>query len=144
MIEVNRAGPADARILAEIAAGALAGPWSQTQFAEELALPMARVVVVRDAGEPLGYATARVVGDELELLGIAVRADRRRAGLGRRLLAGLGALSPGARVCHLEVRRGNREARAFYRALAFHEVGARARYYPDGEDAVLMTASLGG
>ena len=48
------------------------------------------------------------------------------------------------RVQHvlLEVRRFNRAAIALYRAVGFFAMGVRARYYPDGEDAVEMALHL--
>ncbi len=81
---------------------------------------------------------------EGELLRIAVDPAQRGKGLGRTLLEGaqreLKAL--GIRELNLEVRLGNAAARALYAACGWREVGRRARYYGDGEDAVLYT--LGG
>jgi ribosomal protein S18 acetylase RimI-like enzyme len=48
-------------------------------------------------------------------------------------------VAAGAEVVHLEVRASNEAARRFYGELGFDEVGARPRYYPDGEDAVLLS-----
>lgn len=76
---------------------------------------------------------------EAELLRIAVDPGRRGQGLGRRLLEGcMAALAAeGMTELHLEVRAGNAAARALYGACGWREVGRRARYYADGEDAVL-------
>ena len=76
---------------------------------------------------------------EAELLRIAVDPGRRGQGLGRRLLEGcMAALAAEGMVeLHLEVRAGNAAARALYAACGWREVGRRARYYGDGEDAVL-------
>ena len=41
----------------------------------------------------------------------------------------------------MEVRDGNAAARALYRSAGFAEVGRRRRYYPDGEDAILLLRS---
>jgi ribosomal-protein-alanine acetyltransferase len=144
VIEWVAAGPADAGALAELAARTLSDAWSSAQFLEELGLPTARVMIAREGRLLLGYAAARLAAGDIELLGIAVHPDRRRSGIGRRLLARVQAEAPGARACHLEVREANDDARAFYRAQGFREVGKRSRYYPGGEHAVLMRASLGG
>ncbi len=42
----------------------------------------------------------------------------------------------------LEVRVGNAAAIALYRAFAFEQVTIRKRYYPDGEDALVMHRRL--
>ena len=76
---------------------------------------------------------------EAELLRLAVDPARRGEGLGRRLLEGCQAAlaAEGMGELHLEVRASNAAARALYAACGWREVGRRARYYPDGEDAVL-------
>ncbi len=76
---------------------------------------------------------------EGELLRIAVDPARRGQGLGRRLLEGAQRelKAQGIRELNLEVRAGNAAARALYSACGWSEVGRRARYYGDGEDAVL-------
>ncbi|HJV23388.1 MAG TPA: GNAT family N-acetyltransferase [Holophagaceae bacterium] len=76
---------------------------------------------------------------EGELLRIAVDPARRGRGLGRELLKGAQAelRAQGIRELHLEVRAGNAAARALYAACGWREEGLRAKYYADGEDAVL-------
>jgi len=73
---------------------------------------------------------------------LPVRAQARRRGLGRALLARALADETGVEKVFLEVREGSRAARAFYEACGFVAVGRRRRYYADGEDAILMTRSL--
>jgi ribosomal protein S18 acetylase RimI-like enzyme len=40
-----------------------------------------------------------------------------------------------------DLRASNRSAHALYAGLGFVVVGTRSRYYPDGEDATLLTRS---
>jgi ribosomal-protein-alanine N-acetyltransferase len=54
------------------------------------------------------------------------------------LLAHVLAACPDRRV-QLEVRASNQPARALYARAGFVVDGRRPRYYPDGEDAVLMS-----
>jgi ribosomal-protein-alanine N-acetyltransferase len=84
------------------------------------------------------------VSDELHVLNVATRADRRRRGAARSLMHGMLAYAREKHVKHvlLEVRRSNRGAIALYRALGFFAMGIRARYYPDDEDAVEMALAL--
>jgi ribosomal protein S18 acetylase RimI-like enzyme len=79
------------------------------------------------------------IAHEGELLRIAVDPARRGQGLGRELLEGVQRelRAGGFTELHLEVRVGNAAARALYAACGWREVGHRAKYYGDGEDAVL-------
>jgi ribosomal-protein-alanine N-acetyltransferase len=112
----------------------------------ELGRPFAHLWVAREAegGAVVGYALVWLVVDELHLLNVATRADRRRLGIGRGLVAALVAFArqSGARHVLLEVRRSNAPAIALYRGAGFEEVGVRARYYPDDEDALEMRLGL--
>ncbi len=130
-------------------ARALRSAWSRTHFVEELSSPLALCLVARGAarqGAPLvGFAVVRVVGDECEVLTIAVDPRFRRRGAGRALLerALAEAQDRGARKAHLEVRASNRAAHGLYALLGFSERGLRPRYYVNPiEDALLMTADL--
>jgi len=81
------------------------------------------------------------VADELEILDLLVVEEARRRGIGRSLLAALLAQAgeEGITRVLLEVRASNQAALALYFADGFVVEGRRARYYPDGEDAFLMT-----
>lgn len=118
---------------------------SASQLTEELARPWARVWVVReeDARVAAFLLTWHVV-DELHVLNVATRADRRRRGLGRKVMEhGLAyARAHEVRRVFLEVRCSNAPAIALYRALGFTDLGVRRRYYPDGEDALEMMLEL--
>jgi ribosomal-protein-alanine N-acetyltransferase len=142
---VERAAAPLAGRLHEIARRSFEAPWSEGAFAEEFREPDARVWIARDgAGEVRGYLVARRMLDEVHLLSLAVEREVRRRGMARALLAAALAAerSRGARLAHLEVRAGNGEALAFYASAGFRAVGRRRRYYPDGEDALLLAAPL--
>jgi ribosomal-protein-alanine N-acetyltransferase len=136
---LRRATPAHADAIAELARGSLPEAWSERAFAAELRREGALAWVLEAEGRVVGYLLAARAADEAELLSMAVDADRRRAGLGRRLLEGcLAALrADGVRRLTLEVRAGNAAARALYAGCGLAVVGERRRYYRDGEDAVL-------
>lgn len=94
-----------------------------------------------------GFALARTVLDEAELMLLGVRPDARRHGIATALLAGTiaHASEQGARSLFAEVRFGN-PAEDFYRVIGFAPVGRRPRYYrsTDGtlHDALTMRRSL--
>lgn len=142
MIEIARAGEEDAPVLAALGAGALREAWSEGAFREELRRSDARVWVARRYRHTVGYAAVRRLDDELEVLSIAVRRDRRRQGVGRALLERALAAEPGVTRVHLEVREDDPGARAFYARLGFEPVGRRARFYGDGCAALLMTREV--
>lgn len=110
------------------------------------------MLVAEEGGGGPG-ATPAVVGwavgwsvppDELQVLQVAVHPAYRRRGAARRLMRALlaTAASCGGAVALLEVRANNAGAIALYLQLGFKPVGTRRRYYPDGEDALLMNLDL--
>lgn len=132
---------ADLDAVTALEAEAFPIPWSRASFADELARPHARCVVLRDGPTLVGYLVAWVLFDVAELLVVAVAPAYRGHGHGRRLVAHLLGLAraEGATRVQLEVRRGNTAAVALYERLGFRVVGVRAGYYQDnGEDALLM------
>jgi ribosomal protein S18 acetylase RimI-like enzyme len=93
--------------------------------------------VARDAeGRVIGWLEERRVASELYVLGVGVELAWRRRGVATALVQECVAR---ASVVHLEVRASNAAARRLYAGLGFDEVGLRARYYSDGDDAVLLT-----
>lgn len=132
--------------LAAIHAAAFAGgerPWTSEEIRALAERPGGLLV----AGED-GFALGQTVGEEAEILSIAVRPDRRGEGVGRALLAAFEAeaAARGARRVLLDVAEGNLPARRLYAAAGYAEDGRRPRYYrlPNGErpDAILMSKSL--
>lgn len=121
-------------------------PWSRGNFTDSLAAGyLAEIWLQGD--EMLGYLVAMAGVDELHLLNITVAPDHQGQGHGRIMMAALQrhALASGAASLWLEVREGNRRARALYRRLGFAEVGLRRGYYPavlGREDAVVMSLPL--
>jgi ribosomal-protein-alanine N-acetyltransferase len=122
------------------------GAWSERSIGEEIARSHSEVAVAveEEGGAIAGFSITWRVADEASLLLIAVRERAQRRGIGRRLLraAERSAQDAGMGTMHLEVRADNRVARAFYSALGYIEVATRAGYYPDGGDAILMSAPL--
>ncbi len=111
----------------------------------ELGDERTRGVVLEVGGEVVGVGSLWLAPDDAHITSLAVAGEARRRGHGRRLVTALMALagSLGAEAVTLEVRASNGAARALYGGCGFEEVGERRRYYPDGEDAVIMTRALG-
>lgn len=120
-------------------------PWSLTLFESSFQAGQLGHQA-RCAGQMVGYSLMQVVQDEAELLRIAVLADFRRAGIGRRLLSEViaTAIAADCQRLLLEVRATNQAAIALYQQAGFRTVGQRRGYYPalpgsqQREDALLM------
>lgn len=122
-------------------------PWDAEAFARLLGLPGCFGCIAWDGEAPVGFALARDLGTECEVLSLGVLPPQRRRGRGRELvtailaaarLRGLGSLV-------LEVAADNHAARRLYTALGFVRVGFRPRYYrrPDGlADALILRLRL--
>ena len=98
------------------------------------------LVAATPAGVVIGAALGLLQFDDGHVLDLAVEPTARRSGTGRTLLSALSAelRSRGAQDLTLEVRASNLGALALYRGAGFGVEGRRPRYYPDGEDALLL------
>lgn len=139
---------ADAAVLAEVHATSFDVPWRAADFAQFLADPSCFAVGADiDAGAMAGFILCRAIAGEAEVLTLAVRPDRRRAGLGASLVAAAVALaSTRAAAIFLEVGIDNPGARALYERAGFACVGRRLGYYARpgaaASDALVMRRTL--
>ena len=100
-----------------------------------------RFYVATQAGRIVGYAVATASGREGHVVSVAVDPSHRRMGMGAGLLASVTCklVEAGVDRIHLEVRKGNRSAIFFYERMGFQRFSEIKRYYPDGEDAWVLT-----
>lgn len=118
-------------------------PWSAVEIAALLDSPHAFV-----ATESGGFLIGRAIAGEAELLTVAVLPDRRRLGLGARLVQAFLAESKlrEAETAFLEVAARNTAAIGLYHRAGFVETGRRKGYYrdPTGEsdDALILSRSI--
>jgi len=128
----------------EIERRSFPAPWTEDQFRGELDKSYSRFFIAESEGQIVGYAGVWLVGEEAQLINMAVKEDARRQGVGRRLLAHLHHWSRSAGATHmsLEVREGNQAARRLYEKEGFVHRGQRPRFYEGKETAFLMEKRL--
>jgi len=122
-------------------------PWSKGELRKELSNNLARYYVAVDDGdgrepeEVVGYAGLWHVVTEGHITNVAVKPERRREGIGTRLMAQLIMYAKEYEMIGLtlEVRIGNTGAQKLYTALGFKPEGIRKNFYSaPTEDAIVM------
>lgn len=126
--------------------------YSRFALGEFLSEPGARAWVAEEAGETasqkaglVGFLIVRQVrSDRGYVITLDIREDRRRRGIGRRLLAAGEAWlgEQGVRRVGLETAVGNRAGVAFWKQAGYEVLGVLPRYYLDQQDAYRMEKDL--
>lgn len=132
---------ADLPRVMEIELATFTMPWSEATFRGLLRRTDSDLYVADVRGAVAGYAVFWSVTDQGELGNVAVAAEYRGRGLGRKLVETVleRAAERGIREMFLEVRRSNEGAQNLYRTFGFFEVGKRKNYYLEPvEDALIM------
>lgn len=119
--------------------------WTRSQLAGILPMAGVTLTIAEERHRAIGFALARQVADEAELLLIAVDSSSQGCGVGRSILDQFvtSARANGALRLHLEVRDGN-SAVGLYRAAGFVPAGRRRNYYcgADGKRHDALTLML--
>src|SRR5260370_11393048 len=135
---------ADAAAVTEISRGSPeASQWTELGFKELLGWRGVVALVSEDARRVSGFIVGRQVGEEAEILNLAVIVANRRKGEGRALLKG--ALEEfrarqGSRV-FLEVRESNEKGIAFYEEQCFSKTVLHARYCHESDAEAIVLAA---
>ena len=118
--------------------------WSYKTLATVFEQPAFSGILCEDGGEVAGYGSVTVAADSADIGNIAVAENYRGGGIGTALLKKLceTAKNKGAEKVFLEVRVSNAAAMRLYLKCGFAGAYARTRYYPDGEDCLVMVKNL--
>ena len=118
--------------------------WTEEEIQSCLRFPLYKTFLLELDGELVGYACETVLFEDAEILNIAITPKYRKKGYGKKLLTEMliAAKKLGAEQAFLEVRESNSSAKGLYVAFGFEQMGLRKGYYPDGEDAIVMTKKL--
>ena len=118
--------------------------WSFRMLASSFETENFTGLLAEDDGEIAGYGGMTVAADSADIANIAVTEPYRNSGVGTSVLNALcdAAEKSGVKKVFLEVRVSNAAAMSLYLKNGFKGVYARTRYYPDGEDCLVMVRAL--
>ncbi len=118
--------------------------WSHGKLADELGRADRSWWLARQAGRIVGCAGGQVCAGELAIFQVCTAPNARRQGVATRLLdrVAADAAALGATSITLEVRASNTAAQALYQKLGLQDLGARPKYYRNGEDARILRGPL--
>lgn len=119
-------------------------PWNSRMLAESFLSGRFYGSLLEEGGTVVAYGGMSVLDDEAEIQLIATAEMYRRCGRGGKILQDLldEAKRRGVKRVFLEVRVSNSAAQILYLKHGFTGIYARSRYYPDGEDAVVMKKEI--
>ena len=143
---IRSARAADLPAILRIERASFTVPWTDRAFRAVMARPDAALLVADAEGRVAGYAALWLEGRDAELGDLAVARDRRRSGLGRRLVEAAveEAAGRGAERIFLQVRESNEAALALYRSTGFRRIGRKRGYYrTPREDALVLIRETG-
>jgi ribosomal-protein-alanine N-acetyltransferase len=148
---IRRATPDDVPSIRELERQTeTAAHWAEREYDALFAAdapPRLALVAVSEAESNgvVGFVIARCATPEWEIENVAVAREKRRRGIGIRIIMALlhEAQVAGATSVLLEARESNLAARRLYEKLGFSRQGRRNSYYknPD-EDGVLLSFSI--
>lgn len=119
-------------------------PWSQRMLADSFLSDGFFGSLLEEGNTITAYGGMRTVGEEAEIELIATAEMYRRCGRGWKILDDLldEAARRGVKAVFLEVRVSNAAAQLLYLKKGFKGLYALSRYYPNGEDAIVMKKEL--
>ena len=134
----------DIPVIAEMEGRCFHDAWTEDMLGDCLRYPIYNCFLAEEGGQVCGYCCLIVVCEDAEVGNIAVDTPFRGKGIGKALMEAMHqrAKEKGATQSFLEVRVSNANAIALYKKFGYESYGIRARYYEDGEDAMVMKRAL--
>jgi ribosomal-protein-alanine N-acetyltransferase len=141
--DVSKVAAIEAQVQPQVSA------WIPRQFEEELAKSYSRFLVLTDDESDetvVGYIVYWLMGEECQILTLAVNLQHRGLGYGQALVqqAIRDAVQGACKRVVLEVRKSNEAAIQLYHRNQLLITHVRKGFYSDGEDAYQMVLELGG
>ena len=100
-----------------------------------------KYIVIKQNEEIYGFAGFRTIFEEMEIMNIVTKVDKRNQGFASNMLSYIlrYAHNHEMKKIDLEVNENNLPAIKLYKTYGFQVVGKRNKYYKDGGNAILMT-----
>jgi len=145
-VKIDRADEGQAQALHHLHVSSFWQGWDEEAFCSFLRDKTVICFIARPIGNPddiIGFVLVRQIGDEAEIITIAVEAKNRRQGVGYALFDAVLRHLYYQRVqkIFLEVEENNHAAYTLYRRFGFEEIGRRPGYYQTQSgrhDALMM------
>ena len=114
--------------------------WSYNILKQELENGKSKYFVAKQENEIVGFAGILLIIDEVNIMNIVVKKDKRNLGVGSLLLEEIVKYSKihNATSITLEVNEKNIPAIKLYEKYGFKQVGIRKKYYNNEDNAILM------
>jgi len=147
-ISIRKMETKDIDRVSEIDQNSFSLPWPKSSFSFEIErneASRAWVAETIETGNPpsiVGMLVTWMIVDELHIATLATDLAFRQQNIALKLMVNAlcSAVSEGAQVSFLEVRRSNLAAQSLYQKLGYRQDGVRPHYYQDNhEDAILMS-----
>lgn len=140
---IRRVDASDALRIYAVERACFHDPYPPGVFSDLIKAHQDHFFVASDHGEIVGYAVASANATQGHVVSVAVDPCNRRRRIGTALLSALTAklTEEGIRQMHLEVRKGNAGAIAFYERMGYRAFSEIRHYYADGEDALVLARS---
>lgn len=100
-----------------------------------------KYIVIKQNEEIYGFAGFRTIFEEMEIMNIVTKVDKRNQGFASNMLSYILRYAHNHEMekINLEVNENNLSAIKLYKTYGFQVVGKRNKYYKDGGNAILMT-----
>ena len=114
--------------------------WSYNILKQELENGKSKYFVAKQENEIVGFAGIMLIIDQVNIMNIVVKKDKRNFGIGSLLLEEIIRYSKihNATSITLEVNEKNIPAIKLYKKYGFKQVGLRRKYYNNEDNAILM------
>lgn len=114
--------------------------WSYNILKQELENGKSKYFVAKQENEIVGFAGILLIIDQVNIMNIVVKKDKRNFGIGSLLLEEIIRYSKihNATSITLEVNEKNIPAIKLYEKYGFKQVGLRRKYYNNEDNAILM------
>lgn len=139
-IVFTRATVSDASLLARMEKENFSDPWNEETLSRVLENPATYFIIATLDGNPVAYGGMNIVFEDCDIINLAVSADVRRCGIGRRLVSEMLDICRGAGVenVFLEHRESNTPAAALYESFGFEKYAVRKNYYTSPVENAVM------